>query len=318
MKKMNRRERFLTAVAGQKTDRVPVCVWMHFVTPFLPGQESAKLHSRFIRHYGWDVAKAVSDYRFPLPDGLETIATVDDMARITVPEMSHPTYAEQISLLNGLRAELGKNWPIIDTTFDPIQQILRRSGFSTLKVMLDNPGRAKPMIEAATETVIRYTRELKKNGVDGVFYSTRAAATQACSQGYSEEAFNELLRPYDIAILSEMEGMVRILHACKDHLDLSRVQDYPHEVLSWTDRDPTCPDLEEVHRHSSKCLMGGIDQCRVIEQSTSEIRRDAGEAIARVDGQGLILSPGCTIGSNAPGHVFSALAEFTRENPALR
>ena len=57
--------------------------------------------------------------------------------------------------------------------------------------------------EAAAETVIAYARELKKNGVDGVFYSTRAAVTPKGRQGYSQQAFEELLRPYDIAILEE-------------------------------------------------------------------------------------------------------------------
>ena len=211
-----------------------------------------------------------------------------------------------------LRSELGDEWPLIDTTFDPIQQVLRHAGFSAIQLILDNFASAKPMIEAVTETVINYVRELKINGVDGVFYSTRAAATEACSYGFTQEAFEELLRPYDIAILEEMKGLVRMLHVCKNNLDLNRIKSYPHEVLSWADKDPTCPTISEVREFSDKCLMGGIDQSNVIEQSISEIQQDINSAISVTKGENFILSPGCTIGSNVPEHVLDTIASFTK------
>ncbi len=309
---MNKRERFYGAVEGSDIDRVPVAVWMHFAAPYLSGEESAKRHCQFIRYYNWDLAKAVSDYRFPLPEGMTGIRSVEDFARIKKPSMSHPTYAEQIRLLNGMRRDLGEDWPVIDTTFDPIQQVLRHGGFSAMQLIFDHPGKAKPMIEAAAETVIAYARELEKNGVDGVFYSTRAAVTPEGRQGYSQEAFEELLRPYDIAILEEMKGMVRMLHTCKSHLDLNRIESYPHEVLSWSDLDPTCPSMPEVRAMTAKCLMGGINQAGVIEQNVDEIRRDADNAIRVNKGKNFILSPGCTIGAHAPRHVLETIAGYTK------
>ena len=45
---------------------------------------------------------------------------------------------------------------MIDTTFDPIQQILRPSGFSTIQLILDHSAKARPMIEAATENPMLY------------------------------------------------------------------------------------------------------------------------------------------------------------------
>ena len=313
---MNKRERFYAAVEGAAVDRPPVSVWMHFVTPYMTGQESAERHCRFFRQYDWDLAKAVSDYRYPLPTGMETISSPADMGRITAQSMDHPTYANQIALLNGIRAELGEDWPVIDTTFDPIQHILRRTGFSGLRLILDHPREATPMLEAATETILAYMRALKANGVDGVFYSTRAAATEASSQGYSKDAYEELLRPYDIAILGEMKGMVRMLHACKNHLDLDRVMDYPHDVLSWAHLDPTCPTLGDIRVRTDKCLMGGINQARVIEQSQPEIRQDIDAALALTKGRNFILAPGCTFGSNAPAHVLDTISEYARGKPA--
>lgn len=308
---MNRRERFHNAVSGQTVDRPPVTIWMHFATPYMSGDQIAERNVEYLIHYNLDLAKIVSDYRIPLPGNMTRIETVEDFGRIKKISMDEPCFSEQINLLKGVRARLGEGWPVIDTFFDPIQLILRRAGFSAMKLIEDNPTKALPMIEAATETVIDYVRELKKIGVDGGFYSTRAAATKASSQGFSDEIYNELMRPFDIAILSEMQGMVRMLHACKSHLDLTRVDDYPHEVLSWADRDPTCPTMAEVRKVNDRCLMGGINQSGVIEQNVDQIRADIDEVLALNQGRKFILSPGCTVGSNVPDHVLSTISSYT-------
>ena len=308
---MNRRDRFYGAVYGRRIDRAPVAVWMHFVTAYLSGDEAAERHCQFFRQYNLDIAKAVSDYRFKLPDGMSQILSSDDFGNIRKVPMSHPSFSEQINLLTGIRKRLGESWPVVDTLFDPIQLVLRRAGFSALQLILDNPQKAIPMIEAATETSIDYIRELKKIGVDGVFYSTRAAATKSYEDGYSDSEFSELIRPFDIAILDEMSGMVRMLHTCKSHLDLSRVDDYPYEVLSWADKNPTCPTMKQVRKVSDKCLMGGIDHTRVIEQGVEEIRKDIESALAINANSRFILSPGCTIGSNVPDHVLRTISNYT-------
>jgi len=310
---LNKRQRFLNAVAGEPVDRVPVCVWLHFVTDFMPGAESARLHARFFREYDLDLAKVVSDYRFPLPEGVETVDDPADMLRVKPQPMSHRSYREQLNIFKELRSDLGEDWPLVDTTFDPVQQICRRSGYKTFQSMMDHPNQARPMLEAATETVIRYVGELQRLGVDGVLYSTRGAATERCSQGMDEAAFREFIEPYDVAILESMQGMVRILHACKTHLDFTRVQDYPYEVLSWWDRHETCASLADMRAVSDKCLMGGVDQGVIMDRSVPEIKAEVSDAVAQVDGKKFILAPGCTIVSQVPQHVLQALMSAARE-----
>ena len=236
---------------------------------------------------------------------------------LTVPVAGAAPAEKQVAYA-GVTVSVPADWPIIDTTFNPIQQIVRYAGASAQRLILDNPGKAKPMLEAVTETVICYMRALAAEGVDGVFYSTWAAATEAAPTGYSKEVFEDLVRPFDIAILAETKGVVRMLHACKNHLDLDRVADFPHEVLSWATNDPTCPTLSEMRSRSDKCLMGGINQARVIDQAAPEIRHDIEMALAETGGKKFILAPGCTFGSNAPDHVLATIAEYTCSTPKER
>jgi uroporphyrinogen decarboxylase len=70
--------------------------------------------------------------------------------------------------------------------------------------------------------------------------------------------------------------------------------------------------MAEVRGISDKCLMGGIDQSSVIEQSIDEIQRDINSAISVNENKNFILSPGCTIGSNVPGHVLDTIANYTK------
>ena len=309
---MNKLERFHAAVTGQSVDRIPVSLWLHFVSDFVDGAEHARLQARFFRQYDLDLAKVVNDYRYPLPNGMQTLQRPDDMLRIKAQSMSHRSYAEQLRLLAVLRADLGPDWPIVDTTFDPLQQIMRRTGWSTTRLVFDHPRQAKSMLEAATETVCRYVRELKRLGVDGVLYSTRGAVRETHPKGVNDAAFEEFYRPYDIAVLEEMAGMVRILHACQTDLDLSRMQDYPYEVLSWWDRHESCPSLAEMRAVSDKCLMGGIDQVDALERSLPELRAEIDNASRQAAGGGFILAPGCTIFSHVPGHVLAGIVDSAR------
>jgi uroporphyrinogen decarboxylase len=309
---MNKLERFHAAVTGQPVDRIPVSLWLHFVTDYVDGAESARLQGRFFRQYDLDLAKVVNDYRYPLPDGMETLQQPNDMLRIKVQPMSHYSYAQQLRLLAMLRADLGPNWPIIDTTFDPLQQIMRRTGWSTTRLVFDHPREAKLMLEATTETICRYVRELKRLGVDGIFYSTRSAVRNTHPKGVDDATFKEFYQPYDIAVLEEMAGMVRILHACQTDLDLSRIRDYPYEVLNWWNRHESCPSLTEMRSVDDKCLMGGIDQIDDIERSLPELRAEIENAFLQAEGGGFILAPGCTIASGVPGHILTGIVDTTR------
>ena len=95
-----------------------------------------------------------------------------------------------------------------------------------------------------------------------------------------------------------MEGLVRIVHAHGNPLDLSRILDYPCEVLSWSDRLPGNPSISTVRKTTGKCLMGGIDESKLQERSLPEIRAEVGDALLQAGGaRNFILSPGCNVAS---------------------
>ena len=80
---MNRKERVLAALRGEKTDRVPVSFWRHFrdETGNPPmGRKSAQYHLDFFRETGVDFVKIMYD-GFSAPFAFDKVETVTDLVR---------------------------------------------------------------------------------------------------------------------------------------------------------------------------------------------------------------------------------------------
>jgi uroporphyrinogen decarboxylase len=306
---MNPRDRFMAAVAGAAVDRPPCTAWVHFATDYLPGEEAARRHAAFVRAYGWDICKVMHDYRYPLPEGMETLAEPADMLRFEKRPPDAPNYVEQLKLIRTLRADLGPDMPIVDTFFDPFQQVMRKVGYSRASLVYAHEREALHMLEAVTETVCGYLRELSRAGCDGVLYSINGAIAPPGERGVDEEAFRTFLRPYDLRVLDAMRGMVRILHVHGTHIDMRRVLDYPCEVYSVSDRLPGNPSLAELRKMTDKCLMGGINEAKVHDRSLPELREEIRDAYAQAGTRGFILAPGCTSAPQTPEHIWRCVRQ---------
>ena len=304
---MNKRERFQAAVSGGEVDHPPCVVWVHFVTDALPGEEAARRHATFLRTYDWDISKVMNDYRYPMPEGLDTISTPADMMRFEKLPLTIPNYQKQLDLIRALRKELGPDVPIVDTFFDPFQQVVRTAGMSKSSLIYGNRKEALHMLNAVTETMCGYMQALKQAGCDGVLYSINGAITPAGERGVDEDTFNTFLKPFDVRVLEAMQGMTRILHVHGTHIDMKRVLDFPVEVFSVSDRLEGNPSLAQLREMTGKCLMGGINEAKIQERSIPEIREEIADAYRQAGKKKFILSPGCTSAPQTPQHILRAV-----------
>lgn len=310
---MNKRERFAAAVSGGDVDYPPCVVWVHFVTDALPGEVAAQRHATFLRTYDWDISKVMHDYRYPMPEGLETINTAADMVRFEKLPVTIPNFQQQLALMRALRKELGPDVPIVDTFFDPFQQVIRTAGISKSQLIYANKREALQMLNNVTDTVCGYMQELKKAGCDGVLYSINGAITPAGERGVDEETFKTFLRPFDLRVCEAMQGMTRILHVHGTHVDMKRVLDYPCEVFSVSDRLKGNPTLAQLRTMTDKCLMGGINESKIQERSVPEIREEMWDAFKQAGKQKFIMSPGCTSAPQTPQHILRTVRAVSRE-----
>ncbi len=308
---MNKRERFIAAVQGAVVDRPPVTAWVHFLSDHLSGTETARLHQRFVETYDWDVAKVMGDYRYPVPEGVRSFEDPASLRAYRVLGMDTPAFAAQLECLAQLRRTLGADMALIDTGFDPYQQLLRNVGFSEAPNLWKHKADTLRALETVAETSASYIKAAKALGVDAYFLSINGAIREGFPRGSSREVYETYQRPFDLALLRAAEGMVRILHVHGVGLELERVLDYPCEVISISDRLPGNPSLAELRKMTDKCLMGGLDETRIQERTLPALAAEIDDAIAQAGRQKFILAPGCTIPSFTPKRSLAFLREYT-------
>ena len=312
---MDKRGRFLAAVAGEPLDCPPCTAWVHFATDRLGGTEHALRHARFVRDNDWDICKVVNDFRYPAPAGLETLARREDMRSFEPAPLESESFAEELKCIRLLRAEFGERMPIMITTFDPFQQVMRRVGYTRAQLVFQHREEALAMLDAVCDTMCRYMHAVRDAGCDAVFFSINSAICPPNPRGVDDEICKTYMRPYELRMLEAMQGMVRALHVHGTDLDMKRVLDYPCEVLSVSDRLKGNPSLRELRTLSDRCLMGGVDESAIIEMSLPEVRAQVRDCFAQAGRRNFILSPGCTIPTQLPAYLLQAIRETCRATP---
>lgn len=309
MKAMTKLERFNAAVRGDEVDRLPVCMWVHFASEHYSGEETARLHVNFFRTYDWDFMKTMNDYRLPLP-GVPNVTTREHLLAFRPLPMDHPTYANQLTCLRHIRAEIGPDVAILDTLFDPLQTLVRGTGRHVRELVFANPEAGHVALEAITQTLIAYIGELRRLGVNGLFYSINGASDPAAG-GFTDAQYAEFVAPYDRRILQAAEGMTRIAHVHGFNLRFERCLSYPVEVFSWSHR-ATPPSLAEARAMTSAALLGGMDETKIAYQSVDDIRADITQAVEEAGPRKLLIGPGCTVPPDTPYRLLKAAGDTVR------
>jgi uroporphyrinogen decarboxylase len=309
---MNRCERFFAAIEGREVDRVPVTAWVHFLSDHLTGEQTASLHLAFLREYDWDVAKLMNDYRYPLPGGLERIDSAAAMGRFKRLPMTERAFTEQLAAIRVLRRALGPDWPILDTLFDPYQQVVRNVGSAQARSIPEHPEAALQMLEAVCETMCDYVKAARSAGADGFFMSINSAIPSGHLRGVDDATFRQFQRPFDLRLLEAAAGTARVLHVHGESIDFDRVRDYPCEAISFADRSAKNPTLAQMRARTDKCLMGGIDETTIQNMSLPDLRAQVDDAFTQAGRRNFILAPGCTVPSFTPQRTLRCLRDHTR------
>lgn len=292
---MSRHQRLAASVAGAAIDRLPCTAWFHFGAEHLNGAQAAWLHEQFFRAYDWDLLKVMGDHRFAVPEHIRCFDTVQHIRAIAAPTMDSPCFREQQHCLASLRTRLGGELPLIDSGYSPYQMLLRNIGRDQAPYLWEHQHATLTLLEQICAAICAHIRQLKRLGVDGYFHATDGAIAGHMPHGIGEQVYERFVRPFDMAILKAGEGMVRVLHAHGNGIDLQRLRDYPFEIMHLSDRSPDNPDLTELRKWTGRCLMGGIDERSFSSASLDILSGQMSDALACAGRQGLILAPGCVL-----------------------
>ena len=289
---MNKIERVRAALAGQPVDRPPLTVWYHFGNQHAPAERTAQVHLEFFDHYDLDLLKLMNDYDYPMPAGLEVIASPADLARLHPFDPAETPFGTQLGAVEIVARALRGKALFLDTVFNAwntLKRNLVREAMPAL--MAEHPRALEIALGVVNANLIRYAQASLDRGAAGIFLSVPATA-----ESLTLEQYERFMRPFDLQLLEAIRGRgeCHVLHAHGERIYFERLLDYPVQALSWADKNGG-PSIAEARPRTSMTLMAGLDHVTFAEVSAARVRDGVKRALAEGGGTRFIMAPGCSL-----------------------
>jgi uroporphyrinogen decarboxylase len=289
---LNKIERITCALKGEEVDRPPFSFWYHFGLQHMTGRKHAEAEVDFYRAYDLDFLKVMSDYPYPLPDGLEAVETEEDWGRIEPIASDNRCWSEQLSALSMINDEIADEAMFIETIFSTWTTARRLARSGTLSNARERyPETLLAAMDAISTSLAGYAKQVLDRGAAGIFLSLGAASDDVMTA----EEYETWGRPFDLKILEAVrEAPFNVLHIHGKRIHFDSLLDYPVSALNWS-HFATEPSLNAGKMRSGKTVMGGIDEANASHVSAPEISEQVDNAIREVGTRGLIVTPGCSV-----------------------
>ena len=294
---MNKIERVTRALKGEEVDRPPFSVWYHFGLQHMPGHKHAEAEIDFYRAYDLDFLKVMNDYPYPLPVGIEALATEEDWKRLEPVKGSDECWRDQLEALSLIREAIGKEALFIETIFSPWTTARRLTPAGRLDEAKElHPEALLAAMDAIAASLAAYATEALDRGAAGIFLSLGAATDDVMTV----EEYETWARPFDLKVLEAVRGAVfNILHIHGKRIHFDSLLDYPVAAMNWS-HFATAPSLKEGRVRSAKPVLGGIAEAATSHLSPKEVERQVAGSVSELGPRGLIVTPGCSVPTDTP------------------
>ena len=312
-----KRELVLKAFHNEKTDRIPVGFWHHYLDgeDFNAALEKPELlkknlegHKKFKEDFDPDFVKIMTDGFFFLPFDFGSIQTVKDLRNLKPLPSDHVFFEKNEELVRGVREIYGEDVLLYFNEFAPFNQLLLGIGGpgggafgpQKIKALLEEDGSAVAhALDVIAESLNELTRRVVKPGLaDGIYLSVNNPNRSIPAQIYS--AF---ISPSEIKVLEAANKLAadNILHICgyQGNKNILFVyQDYPVTVVNWAVFAEGVGLAEGKKYFGGKAVIGGFGNTTdsvLYSGSKEEIEKYVEELLASVGREGVIIGADCTV-----------------------
>ena len=294
---MNKIERVTLALKGEEVDRPPFSFWYHFGLQHMPGRTHAEAELDFYRAYDLDFLKVMNDYPYPLPRGLDALASEEDWNHIEPVAGSHECWREQLEALSMISETIGSEAMFIETIFSPWTTARRLTPTGRLDEARElHPQALLAAMDAIAASLGAYAFEAVARGAAGIFLSLGAATGDVMTV----EEYETWGRPFDLKVLAAVrEAPFNVLHIHGKQIHFDSLVDYPVAAMNWS-HFATTPSLAKGRVLSGKTVLGGIDEAAAAHLSAKGIEEQVARALSEVGTRGLIVTPGCSVPTDTP------------------
>jgi len=309
---MDKFERILDTLEGNKTDRPPISLWQHHPLADHKAKSLANVTIEYYRRYDLDMVKVcpfalhcVADFGaqivFP-KDGFKTprlqkplVRKPEDFEKIKPHDASSGFLGEMVEAIRLIGKGLDGEAPFLQTVFSPLMTLMYMTDNAIFSHMRIHPEPVHKTLRTVTNATIDYLERSLDAGATGIFFATKAASFDFLSK----REFDEFGRRYDSEVLRRAKkAEIVVLHLHGKNIMFDDLLDYPNNVINWHDRR-TSPTLDEARRKTKKCLLGGINEEALPAATPNQIKGEVKDAMQSVE-CGLVVGPGCVIPPATP------------------
>jgi uroporphyrinogen decarboxylase len=283
-----------------------VTLWYHFGNQHAPAERAAQVHLEFFEHYDLDLLKVMNDYDYPMPAGMDTMATPEDLKRLEPFDVTATPMGTQLRAIDRIAAALKGKALFVDTVFNAWNTLRRNLVKEAMGPLMErHPAAVEAALSVVNRNLIEYSRATLERGAAGIFLSVPATA-----ETLTREQYERFMRPFDLELLNALKGKgeMHVLHAHGEKVYFDRLLDYPAHVLSWADLNAG-PSIAEMRKRTSMTLMAGVDHENFAQVSTAVLRGQVKAAREQAGPSRFILAPGCSI----PTYSFPPLIRAVRD-----
>ena len=325
---MTKWERIRAAIKGQETDRVCGALWKHFPVEDMTSSGLSDKTLAFQKKYDWDLIKFTPTGSYSVMDwGCETVwqpnnwgvrtvvkfgvNSASEWPRLPRLDVTRGFYGQQNEALSLVTRQLKDEVPIVQTIFSPLASARKLAGDRIFADLRTHPDEFKQGLETITEVTIQFALEALKAGAHGFFFATQLGTYRLLNEAEYRE-FGEF---YDRRVLAALHDKAELLmlHIHGEDTMHELLLRYPVNIANFHDRIAE-PTLKQARREFSGLLAGGVnDWNTLVTGPDTAIRAEVHEAIAQLDGRGLMIAPGCVVPMHAPEENFMVVRKALEE-----
>ena len=319
---MNKRERVVAAIRGQKTECIPTCFSLHFREEQKFGEEAVKAHLDFFEKTDTDVIKIMNENQVP---NMGDIRCAEEFAKYRKMDVSESFIQDQLKMTRTILKyadpeafSVGTLHGIVASMIHPLEKAGRTSIESRFFLRDSLRQNEQPVLEAmrrVSDIMCDLAREYIHCGLDGVYYAALGGERRI----FTDEEFERWIKPFDLKIMKAVKdvGGYCILHICKDEVNMERFQ--PHmeytDIVNWGVYEAPYSLQDGKKLFSGKTIMGGLANRSgvMVEGTIEELQNEVKKIVTEFGREGFIMGADCTLPTDIDAERVRAIVDVCRE-----
>ncbi|HCL79126.1 MAG TPA: hypothetical protein DIC53_04070 [Synergistaceae bacterium] len=260
-----------------------------------------KVHPRYSYHLeDWGSAYSQSGKAGDWPECVDyTVKNIGDWEKLNVLKLREGVLGQILKAVFEIIKGLGNKVPFIMTIFSPLMIANHLCGFiqgthDLERYMREAPDKLDKGMEIITETFVLFAEELKKIGVDGLFFATKETSDDFTSA----EEYQKVAGKYDRRILETVEDLpFTMLHLCGDKIHFESMTKYPITMVHWDSSTGNNPSYAEGRRILGDHLAigGGPNRHFMAAAEPEVLKKKIKKVMLETEGKHFLLGPACSV-----------------------